>query len=74
MKRTLIIAAVLLSTVVFALPAIAGPVESYINGQWFEIQVRIRQVHGLTDAQAGVVSRAPVEIRLILDNPAWIIQ
>ena len=36
MKRTLIIAAVLLSTVVFALPASAVQVNEYIDGPWLK--------------------------------------
>lgn len=36
MKRTLIIAAVLLSTVVFALPASADYIDSYIDGAWLK--------------------------------------
>lgn len=36
MKRTLIIAAVLLSTVVFALPASADYIDSFIDGPWLK--------------------------------------
>ena len=36
MKRTLIIAAVLLSTVAFALPASASSIDSYIDGPWLK--------------------------------------
>jgi hypothetical protein len=35
-KRTLIIAAVLLATVVFALPAPAGSIDGYIDGPWMK--------------------------------------
>jgi hypothetical protein len=35
-KRTLIIAAVILSTVAFALPASAVSIDSYINGPWMK--------------------------------------
>ena len=36
MKRTLIIAAVIMSMVAFTLPASAGPIDAYINGPWLE--------------------------------------
>ena len=70
MKRTLIIAAVLLSTVVFALPAIAGPDrhQTATNGSNSSSE---NQVHGPAAAQAGTVSRDLLEILFILGDPAW---
>jgi hypothetical protein len=69
-KRTLIVAAVLLSTVVSALPASAGSIDTYINGPWLEFKF------GQTDSWAGACTDLTCVASLAgnstyLDAPAW---
>jgi hypothetical protein len=69
-KRTRIIAAVLLSTVLFTLPASAGPIDSYIGGPWLEFRF------DGTDSWAyactsGLCAESSGANSIFLDTPEW---
>ena len=70
MKRTLIIATVLLSTVVFFLPASAGPIDSYLDGPWLEFRFDGTDswAYACTSELCAESSGAN---SIYLDKPAW---
>jgi hypothetical protein len=68
-KRTRIIAAVLLLTVVFALPAFAGPIDISSN-KWFEFKFG-QEGSGATGCASGGCIASTAGNSVFLDDPAW---
>lgn len=68
-KRTMIIAAVILSTVVFALPAIAGLVDINSN-KWFEFKFGQAGSWAVGCASGGCIASTSGN-SVFLDDPAW---
>ena len=67
-KRILIVAAVLLSTVAFVLPASAGPIGTYINGPWLEFGFGGADTDAYSCPGCGTSSGGNA---VFLDDPAW---
>jgi hypothetical protein len=69
-KRTLIIAAVLLSTVVVALPALASSIDGYIDGPWMKFLFP----QGAGQDATGICNNCspdPTAPTVDLESPAW---
>lgn len=70
MKRTLIIAGILLATVVFALPASAVSIDTYIDGPWMRFVFAAPGSYAT--GNCGGCYALPTDPIVDIEQPPWI--